>query len=58
MIKFNELMSYDEIRHAYKNNKFPNAYCLLVNGLHGVRLLSTPNDEFITQENKKGVEVE
>lgn len=58
MIKFNELMSYDEIRYAYKKNKFPNAYCLLVNGIHGVRLLSTPNDEFVVQENKKGVEVE
>ena len=27
------LMSYEEITNAYKYKKFPNAYCLLVDGL-------------------------
>ena len=58
MTKFNELMSYEEIAYAYKNRKFPNAYCLLVNGLTGVRLLSAENSDVVLQENRRGVEVE
>lgn len=36
---FNELMNYNQIVKAYKNNTFPKAHCLLWNHEDGVELL-------------------
>ena len=58
MIKFNELMSMVEIIEAYKTHKFPNAYCLLLNGYIAVNLLTCENADIVEQENGRGVEVE
>lgn len=62
MTNFNTLLTFQQIVHAYKNNEFPDAYCLLFNGVHEPTLLTAESVKTIlnvvTQENKKGLEVE
>lgn len=55
MIKFNEFMSYNAIVNAYTKHEFPNAYCLLFNGIYPLKLLTTEDGTVITQENGKGL---
>ena len=51
--KFNQLMSLNEIISCYKNNEFPNAYCLVYNGVIYPELLATENRDIVTTENRK-----
>ena len=51
--KFNQLMSLNEIISCYKNNEFPNAYCLVYNGIVYPELLATENRDIVTTENRK-----
>lgn len=55
MINFNVLMDLNEITNAYKNNSFPNAYCLLWNKEQNVELLANEMGDYMFQENRKGV---
>lgn len=56
MIKdFNILLSFKDITNCYKNNAFPNAYCLLLNKEASAELLITQSDEIIKTQNNKGV---
>lgn len=54
---FNVTMTKEQIINAYKNNMFPNAYCLLLYG-RSVNLLITEFRQIMTQENNRGMEVE
>lgn len=56
--KFNQLMSLNEIISCYKNNEFPNAYCLLYNGIVYPELLATENRNIVTTENRKVVAID
>lgn len=56
--KFNQLMSLNEIISCYKNNEFPNAYCLVYNGIVYPELLATENRNIVTTENRKGVAID
>ena len=51
--KFNQLMSLNEIISCYKNNEFPNAYCLVYNGIIQPELLATENRDKVITENRK-----
>ena len=56
MIKdFNVLLSINDITNCYKNNAFPNAYCLLWNKEANADLLITQSDDVIKTEDNKGV---
>lgn len=56
MIKdFNVLLSINDITNCYKNNAFPNAYCLLWNKEANAELLITQSDDVIITEDNKGV---
>ena len=46
-------MSLNEIISCYKNNEFPNAYCLVYNGVIYPELLATENRDIVTTENRK-----
>lgn len=56
--KFNQLMSLNEIISCYKNNEFPNAYCLVYNGVVHPELLATENRDIVTTENRKEVAID
>ena len=55
--KFNTTLTLEQIINAYKNNTFPNSYCLLLCG-RSVNLLITEFSQIMTQENNRGLEVE
>jgi hypothetical protein len=54
---FNTTLTLEQIINSYKNNNFPNSYCLLLYG-RSVNLLITEFSQIMTQENNKGMEVE
>lgn len=56
--KFNQLMSLNEIISCYKNNEFPNAYCLVYNGIIYPELLATENRNIVMTENRKEVAID
>lgn len=58
MTKFNQLMSLNEIISCYKNNEFPDAYCLVYNGVIYPELLATENRDIVTTENRKEVAID
>ena len=57
-INFNQLMSLNDIISCYKNNEFPNAYCLVYNGLVYPELLATENRDIVMTENRKEIAID
>ena len=52
---FNILLSANDIVHCYKENDFPNAYCLLWNKEQLVDLITTQRNKVVATQREKGV---
>lgn len=52
---FNTLMSIGNIAKAYKNNKFPDAYCMMTTSLEEQVAIATEYAEILNTESRKVV---
>lgn len=52
---FNTLMSITDIANCYKNNSFPDSYCLMTTSLDGSEAIATENEHIINTESRKVV---
>ncbi len=52
---FNTLLNIGVIARCYKNNSFPDSYCLVTDSLDAERSLATEVPEIVQTENRKVV---
>lgn len=52
---FNTLMSIGEIVRCYKNNSFPDSYCLMTTSLSEVDVITTEDRNILETERRKVV---